>query len=56
MYTNLPEPIAVTLLVIDVLEQLNIPYVVVSSLASAQHSSVRSTFDSDLVVKLDESH
>ncbi len=41
MYSNLPEPIAVTLLVIDVLEQLNIPYVVVGSLASAQHGTTR---------------
>ena len=56
MYSNLPEPIAVTLLVIDVLEQLNIPYVVVGSLASAQHGTTRSTLDSDLVVKLNESH
>jgi hypothetical protein len=52
MYSNLPEPIAVTLLVIDVLEQLNIPYVVVGSLASTQHGTTRSTLDSDLVVRL----
>ncbi len=56
MIANLPEPIAVTLLVIDVLEQLNIPYVVVGSLASAQHGTARSTLDSDLVVEMNESH
>jgi hypothetical protein len=36
MNSNLPEPIAVTLLVIDVLEQLDIPYVIGGSLASTQ--------------------
>lgn len=56
MNSNLPEPIAVTLLVIDVLEQLDIPYVIVGSLASTEHGLTRSTLDSDLVVKLDESH
>jgi hypothetical protein len=56
MNSNLPEPIAVTLLVIDVLEQLNIPYVTVGSLASTQHGVVRSTLDSDLVVVMDETH
>jgi hypothetical protein len=55
MYSNLPEPIAVTLLVIDVLEKWNIPYVVVGSLASTLHGTTRSTLDSDLVVKLNES-
>ena len=56
MISNLPEPIAVTLIVIDLLDQLNIPYVVGGSLASAQHGKARSTFDSDLVVRLNESH
>lgn len=55
MNSNLPEPIAITLLVIDVLDQLNIPYVIVGSLASTQHGMARSTFDSDLVVKLNKS-
>jgi hypothetical protein len=45
MYSNLPEPIAVTLIVIDVLEQLNIPYVIGGSLASTQHGTTRATFD-----------
>ena len=56
MYSNLPEPIAVTLIVIDVLEQLNIPYVIGGSLASTQHGTARATFDSDLVVRMNESH
>lgn len=56
MISNLPEPIAVTLIVIDLLDQLNIPYVVGGSLASTQHGKARSTFDSDLVVRLNESH
>jgi hypothetical protein len=56
MNSNLPEPIAVTLLVIDVLEQLNIPYVIAGSLASAQHGVARSTLDSDLVVMMNKSH
>lgn len=56
MNSNLPEPIAVTLIVIDVLEQLNIPYVIGGSLASIQHGTARATFDSDLVVRMNESH
>ncbi len=55
MNSNLPEPIAVTLLVIDVLEQLNIPYVIGGSLASARHGTARATLDSDLVVQMNES-
>ena len=34
----LPEPIAVTLEVIDILEELNIPYVIGGSLASSRHA------------------
>ncbi len=56
MNSNLPEPIAVTLLVIDVLEQLNIPYVIGGSLASARHGTARATLDSDLVVQMNDSH
>ena len=56
MNSNLPEPIAVTLLVIDVLEQLNIPYAIGGSLASARYGTARATLDSDLVVQMDESH
>lgn len=56
MTSSLPEPIVVTLIVIDVLDQLNIPYVIGGSLASTQYGTARSTFDSDLVVMMDESH
>lgn len=56
MSQHLPEPIAVTLLVIDVLERLKIPYVVVGSLASTQHGTARSTLDSDLVILMKESN
>lgn len=48
----LPEPIAVTLLVIDVLDALNIPYVLGGSWASARYGTARSTLDSDLIVQL----
>lgn len=56
MNSSLPEPIAVTLIVIDVLDQLNISYVIGGSLASTQHGTARSTLDSDLVVMMDEAH
>ena len=45
----LPEPLAVTLLVIDALEQLDIPYLIGGSLASAMHGTARSTLDTDLL-------
>ena len=48
----LVEPLAITLLVIDAFEQLNIPYLVGGSLASALHGSARSTLDADVVVDL----
>lgn len=53
MISNLPEPVAVTLLVIDAINQQNIPYVIVGSLASTQHGLARSTLDSDLLVKIE---
>lgn len=52
----LSEPIAITLLVIDVLEELNVPYVIGGSLASTQHGLSRNTYDSDLIVQLDAHH
>lgn len=55
MSFDLPEPVAVTLLVIEALDQLDIPYVLVGSLASSQHGLARSTLDSDLVVVMDAS-
>lgn len=50
------EPIAVTLLVIDVFEKLGVDYVIGGSLASAQHGMARATMDSDLVVDLRFEH
>lgn len=47
-----PEPIAVTLLVVDALETLGVRYVIGGSLASALHGVARATLDSDLVADL----
>jgi len=52
----LPEPIAVTLEVTDVLEALGIPYVIGGSLASAVHGVVRSTLDADIIADLRMEH
>jgi hypothetical protein len=49
---HLPEPIAVTLLVARVLDDLAVPYAVVGSLASSFHGIPRSTNDVDLVAAL----
>ena len=48
----LAEPLAITLLVIDTLERLNIPYLIGGSLASALYGTARSTLDADLVADL----
>ncbi len=48
----LAEPLAVTLLVIDAFERLNVPYMIGGSLASALHGTARSTLDSDIVADL----
>ncbi|MBE2200027.1 MAG: hypothetical protein IAE79_15540 [Anaerolinea sp.] len=53
---DISEPIAVTLLVIDVLESLSVSYVIGGSLASALHGTARATLDSDLVVDLQPEH
>jgi hypothetical protein len=52
----LDEPIAVTLLVIDALEALGVPYLIGGSLASAVHGVLRATMDADLVADLRLSH
>ncbi|MCD6553417.1 MAG: hypothetical protein J7M16_05345 [Anaerolineae bacterium] len=52
----LSEPIAVTLLVIEVLERLNVPYLIGGSLASAVHGVARATVDTDLVADLRLEH
>jgi hypothetical protein len=46
------EQIAVTLLVIDALEKLNVPYLIGGSLASATYGIPRTTMDADLVADL----
>jgi hypothetical protein len=48
----LAEPLAVTLLVIEAFEKLNVPYMIGGSLASALHGTARSTLDSDIVADL----
>ena len=48
----LPEPIAVTLQVIDALEQVGAAYVIGGSLASTIHGVVRTTLDTDIVAEL----
>ena len=53
---DVSEPVAVTLLVIDVLESLSVSYVIGGSLASALHGTARATLDSDLVVDLQLEH
>jgi hypothetical protein len=52
----LPEPIAVTLQVTDVLDTLGVPYLIGGSFASAVYGTYRATADVDLVadLKLDQ--
>jgi hypothetical protein len=52
----LPEPIAVTLQVVDVLDQLGVPYVIGGSLASSLYGVVRTTLDADVVADLRPHH
>jgi hypothetical protein len=53
---TLPEPIAVTSLVVHVLESLNVPYLIGGSLASAVYGAARTTMDVDLVAELRVEH
>ena len=50
------EPIEVTCKVTDVLESLDIPYVIGGSLASTLHGMVRTTQDSDIIAEMDLKH
>lgn len=50
------EPIRVTLLVVDVLEQISVDYVIGGSLASALHGVARATMDTDIVANMREEH
>ena len=52
----LPEPIAVTLTVVDALDGLGVPYAIGGSLASAVHGVMRATLDADLVAELRLEH
>ncbi len=52
----LTEPLAVTLLVIQALDELGVPYFIGGSLASAVHGVVRTTMDVDLVAALEPGH
>ena len=52
----LPEPIAVTLQVVETLERLGVRYLVGGSLASALYGVARSTADADLVAELHPRH
>ena len=52
----LPEPIAVTLKVTNILEKLNIPYLIGGSLASTLYGLVRTTQDSDIVAEMHPEH
>lgn len=47
-----PEPIVVTLLVVQALESLQVPYLIGGSLAGALHGVPRATNDADLVADL----
>ena len=53
---TLPEPIAVTLIVTRILEQLGVTYFVGGSLASAVQGAARATVDADVVADLRPEH
>jgi hypothetical protein len=52
----LPEPIAVTLQVVEALERLDVRYLIAGSLASALYGVARSTADADLLADLRPEH
>jgi hypothetical protein len=51
-----PDPLTVTLLVVDALETLGVSYLIGGSLASAIHGVLRATLDADLVADLRLEH
>ncbi len=53
---TIPEPIAVTFQVVDVLESLHVTYLIGGSLASALYGVTRATMDADLVADLRPEH
>jgi hypothetical protein len=50
------EPVFVALLVTEVLEKLQIPYLIGGSFASTAYGPVRTTQDADIVAKMDLGH
>jgi hypothetical protein len=50
------EQLDVALQVIDVLDNLNVPYLIGGSLAAAVHGVARATLDADLIADLDLPH
>jgi hypothetical protein len=56
MTTQPPEPVEVTLIVIQALDRLDIPYFVGGSLASALYGVVRATMDTDIVAEVRSEH
>lgn len=52
----LSEPIAVTLQVTELLDELEVTYAIGGSLASAVHGVIRSTLDADIVANLRSEH
>lgn len=50
------EPVQATMLVIHALDQLEVPYVIGGSLASAVHGVMRATMDTDIVADLHMEH
>jgi len=52
----LPDPVAVTLLVIEALDALGAPYLIGGALASTVHGVARATWDTDLVADLRLEH
>lgn len=52
----LADPISVTLRVTDILDRLDVPYLIGGSLASTMHGLVRTTQDVDLIAELRPSH
>jgi hypothetical protein len=53
---KLPEPISVTILVAQVFEKLNIPYLIGGSIASTIYGMVRTTQDIDMVADMQLQH
>jgi len=51
-----PDPLAVTLMVVQALESLEVPYLITGSMAGALHGVARATMDADIVADLRLEH